>query len=63
MCLSELGLPVYLSIDMTHLSSASSRGPVETGLMKPAWSLFLDLWTALQRSEETIVFPTSVLAP
>lgn len=45
----------------THLSSASSSGPVDTGFRK-ATGLFCR-WTALQRTVETMVLPTLVLAP
>lgn len=45
----------------TDLSSASSSGPVDTGLRKAARSR--DLLTALHSAVETMVLPTSVLAP
>lgn len=40
-----------------HLSSASCRGPVETGLRNPA------LGEALHKRVATTVFPTLVFAP
>jgi hypothetical protein len=46
-----------------HRSSASSAGPVETGLRKTVSSLRQCLRAVLQRRVEKMVLPTSVLAP
>lgn len=46
-----------------YLSSASFSGPVDTGLRNPARSPDFRTFTALQRIVETMVLPTSVLAP
>ena len=64
-----LSLPLVLqgSIDHRELekvqyrSSASSNAPVETGFRNPA--VCFCCWTARHSTVETIVLPTSVLAP
>lgn len=52
---------LLLQIDKAYLSSASSKGPVDTGFTY--CTLCSLLWKARASTVEKIVFPTPVFAP